>query len=313
MKKIKAVLCFVIITLLVCSLSGCSEKYEDMRECLEKNLSEITVNNYTSNVAEDDEYVYLAASDGIYMIGKQSLSKTRLCRAENPQNLFAYEGRVFFTDRDYANLYCTDKGGKTETVIAASAYSYEKDVVCIDDYFIYGGKIYVFGAAKAFSYDTASGEIENIVGNEGAEMLGIYENKPIFIEHASRTFTLYSLEHSGEKKVLLGQGTTEPDKDLIVDFRVNGSSVYFIKRAPFGLFVLEEQAERELFAGDVKHIQVKDDTLYFSVEGELYCFNGQAVKVPLAKRLSEGGRFLILDGLCLYEDSNGTARAEKIR
>lgn len=198
-------------------------------------------------------------------------------------------------------------------MITASAYSYEKDVVCIDDYFIYSGKVYVFGAAKAFSYDTASGEIENIIGNEGAERLGIYENKPIFIEHASRTFTLYSLEHSGEKKVLLGQGTTEPDKDLIVDFRVNGSSVYFIKRAPFGLFVLEEKAERELFAGDVKHIQVKDDILYFSVDGELYCYNGQAVKVPLAKKLSEGGRFLILDGLCLYEDSNGTVRAEKIR
>lgn len=311
MQKIKTALHLFVIALLACALSGCSEKYADMCECLERNLSEITVNNYTSNVAEDDEYVYLAASDGIYMIGKQSLSKTRLCRAENPQNLFAYEGWVFFTDRDYANLYCTDKGGKTETVITASAYSYEKDVVCIDDYFIYGGKVYVFGAAKAFSYDTASGEIENIVGNEGAEMLGIYENKPIFIEHASRTFTLYSLEHSGEKKVLLGQGTTEPDKDLIVDFRVNGSSVYFIKRAPFGLFVLEEQAERELFAGDVKHIQVKDDTLYFSVEGELYCYNGQAVKFPLAKRLSEGGRFLILDGLCLYEDSNGTVRADK--
>lgn len=313
MQKIKTALYFFLIALLACALSGCSEKYADIRECLERNLSEITVNNYTSNVAEDDEYVYLTANDGIYMIGKQSLSKTRLCRAENPHNLLAYEGRVFFTDRGHANLYCTDKGGKTETVITASAYSYEKDVVCIDDYFIYGGKIYVFGAAKAFSYDTASGEIENIIGNEGAKMLGIYENKPIFIEHASRTFTLYSLDNSGENKVLLGQGTTEPDKDLIVDFRVNGSSVYFIKRAPFGLFVLEEQAERELFAGDVKHIKLKDDTLYFSVEGELYCFNGQAVELPLTEKLSEGGRFLILDGLCLYEDSNGTVRAEKIR
>lgn len=311
MKKIKTALYFFLIALLACALSGCSEKYADMRECLERNLSELTVNNYTSNVAEDDEYVYLTANDGIYMIGKQSLSKARLCRAENPQNLLSYEGRVFFTDRDHANLYCTDKSGKIETVIAASAYSYEKDVVCIDDYFIYGGKVYVFGAAKAFSYDTASGEIENIIGNEGAEMLGIYENKPLFIEHASRTFTLYSLEPSGEKRVLLGQGTTEPDKDLIVDFRVNGSSVYFIQRAPFGLFVLEEQAERELFAGNVKHIQVKDDILCFSVDGELYCFNGQAVKLPLAKKLSEDGRFLILDGLCLYEDSNGTVRADK--
>ena len=312
MIKNKTVLYFFIIALFVCSLSGCSEKYADMQKCLEKSLSEITVNNYTSNVAENGEYVYLAADDGIYRISKQSISKTQLCRTEHPHNLFAYEGRIFFTDKDNANLYCTDKSGKTEMVIAASAYSYEKDVVCIDDYFIYGGRIYVFSAAKAFFYDTVSGRIDNIVGNEGVEMLGIYENKPIFIEHASRTFTLYSLEPSGEKKVLLGQGISEPDKELIVDFRVNGNSVYYIKRAPLGLFAFEEQTERELFMGNVKHIQVKDDIIYFSVDGELYWFRGQAVKLPLAKKLSEDGRFLILDGLCLYEDANGMVRADKI-
>ena len=85
--KIKFITIFITFILLSFLLTGCSEKYQDLRECLEVNLSEISINNYTASVTEDGDNIFYVSHDGIYKIGKKSLVKERICKTEAPQNL----------------------------------------------------------------------------------------------------------------------------------------------------------------------------------------------------------------------------------
>ena len=312
--KIKFITIFITFILLSFLLTGCSEKYQDLLECLEVNLSEISINNYTASVTEDGDKIFYLSHDGIYKIGKKSLVKERICKTEAPQNLYVYEGQVFFTDRDRANLFRIGKDGNKETIVESSMYRYTTGSRCIEDYFIDGSKVYIFSASMAFSCDMTDGTVRNVVGDEGVSALGIYEGKPVFIEHASETFTVYSLDTSGEKKVILGANVVRPAKDIITDFRVFDDLLFCTKRSPDGVFVYENGIERELFSGKTNQIFVKNGNLFFSSDdGALYRYDGQLRKIELSASLPANGRFIIIDSICLFKGSDGMVRAEIIK
>lgn len=108
---------------------------------------------------------------------------------------------------------------------------------------LYKNKIYIQTGFKFFEYDLKKQKLTLIHNDVG--IYDFHEDCLYYIEHASRTFTIYEMNLNTKKvNIVLGKGIYEPDKTesglLISNFLItdNGDIIYIQRKPVYGLYKL---------------------------------------------------------------------------
>ncbi len=289
----------IIAILLICllALCACGENQQEPAENLvaPPTLDYLSAWENTASVAEDEAYIFYAKADGIYRLAKDGSEDKRIYEAEDPDDLFVTDDRVYFTLKDYAtvekykeyngeladkSINAVDKNGKGfkaifDSTVAKQNNCEEMDFTNIGDYFV-EGDILISANMMSFSFmiDIKNGSFEMLQDDmEIVNSFAINDGKFYYIPHAPRKLTLFSYDIDTKAvEIVCGDGVVvedgEPEKDFYCkDFCIIDDVIYVFgwdsAMGGHGIFKLTENGLELICKNEGYVVQNYGDSIYF--------------------------------------------------
>ncbi len=157
------------------------------------------------------------------------------------------------------------------------------------------------------SYNLIDKSIKTIIGIDGASDFGFIDGNIAYIDDIPKTFTLFLLLGNGEKNIYRGKGVSKPSNDIIHSFEVVGDEIFYAQREPYGLYKVAESNDVLICEGEISSMTVKDDALYFILNGQAICMYDQYGNVS---QLSMGSQMLyssitVIHNFIMYDTLDG--------
>lgn len=276
----------------------------------------------------DEQYLYYCQPDGLY---REDLSSgDRLCLVKTECLFYLLDEHApLQLDGGYLYYVLSDNGlslcriptaGGTSEVLLTAADLPDQKFGDIRSYKVHQGTVYASCVMILYRYSD-NGWVP-VHPDMDINCYDFAEDKLYYIEHASRTFTIYQQDLStGQTTVLLGDDAYNPDgdDDLYKHFALDGDTVYYSHRSPEGIYRYKGGEHTLLFDNSAATyyeftLSVIDGILYFAHIGTdgtpvLMAYDPAAdavTQVAVMPAFSHFRDFRILDGVVYYLDSEDT-------
>lgn len=284
---------------------------------------ELDDNNTVSwnfDVYETDSSFYYCSADGIHEYDKDSFKDEVIVR-EYSTGFTVYDNKIYYCTEDKVRCYdiiTRDIMDVWDEAQADGSFMYLGDIQ------IHNGYLYIktLGTA-AIRMSLNTGVSETFLSD--FVLLALLDNDCYFIDHASRTFSIYHMEcTTKEVSLLRGDGLYREHppiegKIYISDLAKAGDSVYYLMREEDQIYKLNLGGEDELIAdfGDypsdvgLSIFKGDGDSLYYSVrEGQnesLYEYNADGTKLLLkVTGKTNFGDFVVTKSAIFYKIADGS-------
>ncbi|KHD34187.1 hypothetical protein NL50_17885 [Clostridium acetobutylicum] len=238
-----------IVLILMCiftfSLVGCNKKVNDTRVVVHKkvkldypiHLSDKVLDN-TSDIIEDDNFIYYSDKKGINKLNKKSGESKLILKQKNVNQLVLVGENIYFSTVDEKNfgIFCIDKNGsELSKIVDGQGFQYVDQFRYHADQFRYfmvqDNNIYFDVMMSIYRFDMTSKKLSLL--NNDVEQFRINKGNIFYTDHGQRTFTIYKENIDDMKpQIILGKGISEPKRDIYYAFEVIGNDLYFSKRIP---------------------------------------------------------------------------------
>ncbi|NRY57266.1 hypothetical protein DE169_002445 [Clostridium acetobutylicum] len=231
-----------IVLILICiftfSLVGCNKKVNDTRVAVHKkvkldypiHLSDKVLDN-TSDIIEDDNFIYYSDKKGINKLNKKSGESKLILKQKNVNQLVLVEENIYFSTVDEKNfgIFCIDKNGsELSKIIDGKNMEYANQ---FRYFMIRDNNIYFQVTMSLYLFDMTSKKLKLL--NNDAEQFKVNKGSVFYIDHGQRTFTIYKENIDDMKpQIILGKGVSEPKRDIYYGFAFIDDDLYFLKRIP---------------------------------------------------------------------------------
>jgi hypothetical protein len=192
------------------------------------------------DLIEDDSYIYYSNDDGIYKTDKKDGTSKQIADQKRASKLLLAEGYIYFLAKSGENcdLYRVSTEGKDSKIVISGKQLNSIDMNNMDRFAVVNNKIYISYEMQLHSFDMVSGEIKNIIEDEG--IFHVNNNNIYYIDHAERTFTIYKKNLVDMKtQIIVGNGKSDKAKDMYKDFVFLGDSMFYILAKSNGEWSLE--------------------------------------------------------------------------
>ncbi|MCR3759758.1 DUF5050 domain-containing protein [Clostridium felsineum] len=234
MKKIV----LILICIFLFSLVGCNKKVNDTNAAVHKkvkldypiHLSDKVLDN-TSDITEDDNFIYYSDKNGINKLNKKSGQNRLILKEKNVDELGLSEKYIFFSVGSGKNMiiFRTDKKGKQYFKVFDGKDIPEKYRLPNFSYSLNEDNLYIKSGDAVFLYDMTSGKLKLLCND--VEKFQIHDGFMCYRDHAQRTFTIYKTRLDDmNTQIILGNGLSEPNKNIYDDFIFVGNDLYYTKR-----------------------------------------------------------------------------------
>lgn len=283
--------------------------------------NKIKINNFvsewTSNVLETDDSFYFVAEDGVYRHNKGNGENHKLL-SDKINGISLYGNDLYF---------CTDNVIKkvdiqTNTVSLVWEKSQLTEQVIFDkigDFQIYNDYLYIFVNGVDVVRYSISNKTTEVYAEDCAWMIPS-ENGYYYIDHASRTFSIYYKDDSANQSSLIrGDGITSSNDDIqkqiyLSDLTRVGEKIYYYDRVNKDIYELNTTGQDVLIFDGNEDGSVgiqctsNSNVLYFYEHTDsyekIYMYYGSAIFL-LAQLDTGANLFEVTDTEIFYKEING--------
>lgn len=230
--------------------------------------------NFSATIVEDKQFIYFANNNGVYKQNKDTLRIQHIYSAKNVNQLSTYDDFIYFVQMDTNEICRIKKDGTTfERIYSKTSVGYDQISLAQFNYQIVEDVLYIGNADGAVCKDLETNKEKILVDNRGVSAFQTVGNHFYYIDHAERTFTIYDLNlKTNETSILLGEGKTEPQKDMIRNFIWINDQLYVYQSAPDRLYCKNRDKSESviLIDKDIRDIFCYQNDLYYVVYDNAY-------------------------------------------
>ena len=305
----KKICLYFVIIILVLSLSGCqSLAVPKDNEVFGEGVSQLGT-YYIS-----DNSIYCRTGDSTELICTEEKSIGKLCMLDSS----AYYSISDALGYNFEIKNISSDGKSAQTVISKDGLSGEQLI----DWQICDENILFTVNTNLYRYSVSNGEIKLL--HDDVSTFDYYNGYVYFLEHASRTSTIYKAAiDGGKKEVVLGLEIydAENPKELISNFIItdNGDIVY-TQRIPYGLFIYSD-GKTELIKSANGMDDIDEDSMvydkgniYYVLRNEglgiLYCYTDAKEHKEVAQLQDYSKLISVENGCYSYKNTNGEVITE---
>lgn len=190
----------------------------------------------SSDITEDDNYIYNCTKDGINKIDKKN-GKSKLISKQIDACDLVLSGKYLYFLTEYGDnlgIFRVDTNGNNFSQVfdvkqIANAQN-------IGSFKVDENKLYIKFAISVYSFDMISGKLKLL--SDDVYKFEIVNEYMYYIDHAQRTFTIYKKNLNDMKtEILLGNGISEPENNFYDDFIFVKGNMYYSTHIPNGIYL----------------------------------------------------------------------------
>ncbi len=186
-----------------------------------------TTNVWSAKIVYGVQEFYYIADDGLYCY---SLSGRDSKVLNGKIGGLWYDGHDLFYSTEN-EIKCYDSSdNKTTTVFSLTDVKGVDKSEGIVDFKFHGEYVYIKNSAtSAFRYNLSTKKAEMFLEDFSTAVFN--DTHCYYIDHASKTFSVYSIDlNTLEKKLVVGEGVTKPEKTIISGVYIVNNEVYYYDR-----------------------------------------------------------------------------------
>ena len=294
----------LIIEEIVSPLNVVPTTFQDDLQIHEIHLDYFSATRNSATIIEDIQYVYFGKKDGLYVKDKKSKEIVKVANILSPDYLQLYNDVLYFKSNE--KLYRYTAIGKYQIIFEADTQE-KKDAIS-QDYQVYKEKVFFLNASICAVFDMNTKEFKTLPKLFSVSEAEIREDKIYYIEHAERTFTLFSYDiETEEKKIIIGSGESEPDEILIKNFVFVENDLYIFQRMPQVLYQYNNGNMKIISDFCIKWMSSWNGGLLYSFDNTstfLYFYDNDNIKIIEMVTFDTLRGLTIVDGCIYFFDGN---------